>query len=123
MDIFLADESVDHRIIAALRDRGFFVVSIIDLQQGWSDEQVLAYCVENDYILITEDKDFGELTNRLKISNKGIILLRLTGINLLDKNKLVINTYVENYLEFKNAFSVLNAKKLRIRKYKNTDII
>ena len=117
MHIFLADESVDYRIIVALKDKGFIIHPVIDLYPGSNDNEVLAYCIQNDFILITEDKDFGDLTIRLNKPHKGIILLRLSGLDILIKRELVANSFTKNHMEFKNSFSVLNSRKLRIRKY------
>lgn len=117
MDIFLADESVDYRIIVALRERNFIILSVIEINPGWTDNHVLDYCVQNDLILITEDKDFGELVNRFKKPNKGIILLRLVSLPIIEKKRLVMDCFIDKHEEFRGANSVLSNRKLRIRKY------
>ena len=121
MDIFLADESVDYRIISALRHQGFKIYSIADISPGMNDSDVLSYCFENNCILISEDKDFGELTIRFKKPNHGLILLRLIGLDISSKKDLVIKVFLQSQSEFRNAYSVLNIKKLRIRKYLNIE--
>ncbi len=40
------------------------------------DEQVLASAESEDMIIMTDDKDFGELVFRLRKSTKGVILFR-----------------------------------------------
>ncbi|HZV71052.1 MAG TPA: DUF5615 family PIN-like protein [Saprospiraceae bacterium] len=117
MEIFLADESVDYRIIIALRNSGFYVFSIADENPGWHDDQVLAHSYKNNFVLITEDKDFGELAFRIKKPNHGIVLLRLGNLDINTKMQLVLKIFQNNFEAFKNSYSVINYKKLRVRKY------
>jgi predicted nuclease of predicted toxin-antitoxin system len=119
VDIFLADESVDFRLIKALRDKGFIILTVSEVNPGITDDQVLAHCVEYDLILITEDKDFGKLMYQFNKPNRGIILFRLAGLMIDEKVNLVANAFGSSYSEFKNAYSVLSGKKLRIRKSNN----
>lgn len=76
MGKFLADESVDFRIVKALREDHYEVEAIVEINPSIDNEQVLAIANELNAVLITEDKDFGELTYRLRKPNKGIILMR-----------------------------------------------
>jgi predicted nuclease of predicted toxin-antitoxin system len=66
----VADESVDFGIISLLRQKGIEVLSIAEKNFGIKDEEVLTIAVKNQSLLITEDKDFGELTYRLKWNTK-----------------------------------------------------
>jgi predicted nuclease of predicted toxin-antitoxin system len=61
---FLADESVDFRMVTHLREKGFEVQAILENHPGVSDDEVLQIAHESDAILITEDKDFGDLVYR-----------------------------------------------------------
>lgn len=74
---------------------------------------VLAIAVHRDALLITEDKDFGELVFRLRLPHKGILLLRI------EKDNSTIVTIAEtikrSYNELHGRFSVINEKKLRIK--------
>jgi len=63
----VADESVDFRIVIQLRQIGLTVYAIVEQQPSIKDEEVLAIANENDALLITEDKDFGELVFRLQL--------------------------------------------------------
>ncbi len=74
---FLADENVSHRVIARLRADGFEVISIDETRSGASDKVVLETANVEGCILITEDRDFGELVIRQRLSVRGVILLEL----------------------------------------------
>ena len=75
----LADESVDWPIIARLRDDGHDVPAIAEDSPGLPDLGVLARAHAEGVVLITGDKDFGELVYRQKLPHAGVLLLRLAG--------------------------------------------
>ena len=113
---FVADESVDATIFAALRQEGFFVYSIQENQFGIIDEEVLNVANERKAILLTEDKDFGELVYRLQLPHCGIFLMRLIGLTSEEKASAALKT-VQYYLqELPYNFTVLKDSKVRIRK-------
>ena len=62
----LADEGVDKQIVTKLRLSGFEVMYILQTHQGADDEFVLNVSNEQERVLITQDKDFGELVYRLR---------------------------------------------------------
>ncbi len=108
----VADESVDHRIIVSLREAGFSVYSIGENQPAIRDEEVLELAVVNNALLLTEDKDFGELVFRLQLKHKGILLIRLEE---KEKTKEVVQAIVKYFPDLLNKFSVLNDNKLRVK--------
>lgn len=71
----VADESVDYNLIQFLRTKNLVIHSIQEQIPSSNDSTVLKF--EKDAVLITEDKDFGELVFKLKLANKGILLLRI----------------------------------------------
>src|SRR3954447_4282791 len=73
----VADESVDFRIVIALRAAGLIVYSIAEELPSITDISVLSIAVEKQALLITEDKDFGELVFRLKLPHCGVLLIRI----------------------------------------------
>lgn len=115
MKKFLADESVDFRIVRSLRDDDYEIQAIVELDPGLSDDDVLKMANDIEAILITEDKDFGELTFRLKKPNKGIILIRMSGVPIqdkIDKIKLVLQDYID---QLSDSFTIISENKIRIK--------
>ena len=110
----LADESVDYRIITFLRKHSFDIIAIIDNDASIPDIEVLRKANEQNALLITEDKDFGELVFRLKLKHKGILLLRF--FNVLNDviNLKILDALLKHKDELANNFSTLTDKKLRI---------
>ena len=80
------------------------------------DEQILEYAFQNDCLIITEDKDFGELTVRFKLNTKGIVLLRFLNLSSEEKGKIVLNAFMKHEKEMYNSLTVLSDKKIRIKK-------
>lgn len=74
---FLVDECSGPTLAQWLQDQGHDVFSVYEQARGITDEEVLRIAVENERIVITVDKDFGEMIFREKRPHHGIILLRL----------------------------------------------
>jgi predicted nuclease of predicted toxin-antitoxin system len=74
---FLADECCDAILVTGLRADGHDVVYTMEAARGSDDTTVLQSAASDNRLLITEDKDFGELVVRLGHPAHGIILLRL----------------------------------------------
>jgi predicted nuclease of predicted toxin-antitoxin system len=74
----LANENIPRMLVSQLRQRGHDVRWVWEEQRGISDPQVLAEAMEQVRILLTADKDFGELVFRQgKQASCGVILIRL----------------------------------------------
>jgi predicted nuclease of predicted toxin-antitoxin system len=73
----LADENIPTDVVVALRTEGHDVASIREPSPGSTDDVVLARALAEDRVLLTFDKDFGELAFRLgRAATPGVILLR-----------------------------------------------
>ena len=112
----LADESVDGPIVTRLRDDGHDVPSIAEDSPGLPDLGVLARAHQEGVVLLTGDKDFGELVYRQRLPHAGVLLLRLAGADEDTKCELVSRAVAEHGSDFPGAFSVLSVDDLRIRK-------
>lgn len=110
-----ADESVDFGMIIKLRQLGYEVLSIAEESFGISDDLVIQIAVSNQSLLITEDKDFGELTYRLRQVHCGILLIRLNDISRNERIELVTAAIGKHILELQYKFSVLTKTGLRIK--------
>ena len=116
MTTFVLDEGVDKVIFEALINNGFSSKYIAELYPGIKDDEVLNIANKSKSILITADKDFGELVFRKGFLNQGIILLRLSGLKPEEKSKIFIN-FISNHLEeIRHSFSVISKNSIRIRK-------
>lgn len=69
----------------------------------------------NNALLITEDKDFGELVYRFQLPHRGILLIRMIASTSEEKAKSVCDAVVKYSDQLLNNFTVLEDKKIRIR--------
>jgi predicted nuclease of predicted toxin-antitoxin system len=111
----LADESVDSQVIERLRNDGHEVIYVADLEPGISDEMVLQEANERESLLLTVDKDFGELTYRQKLIHHGVLLIRLSGLSNQMKADIIAKALRERGPEFANAFTVISPGMIRVR--------
>jgi len=75
---FLVDECTGPRVAEWLRSLGHDVFSAFEQARGEADSDLLARAVAEDRIVVTNDRDFGELVFREGRVHRGIVLLRLT---------------------------------------------
>ena len=113
---FLADEGVNKPIVTMLRDAGFDISYILELTPGATDETVLELAYSQQRILITQDKDFGELVFRLHQPHHGIVLIRLEGYTPHFKAEIVTHFLQQHEVEMFNGFTVIQPTAIRIRK-------
>jgi predicted nuclease of predicted toxin-antitoxin system len=73
---FLADECCSPVIIEALQRAGHDVVSVREVMRGAEDEVVLKTAQREKRILVTEDKDFGDLVVYMGRLSHGVVLIR-----------------------------------------------
>ena len=102
----VADENVDSGIIRRLRQMGISVVSISEDLSGIKDSEVIKIANENKCLLITEDKDFGELAYRLKLVHSGILLIRLSDIPRKERIEFVAEIIEKYFDKLQCNFSV-----------------
>jgi predicted nuclease of predicted toxin-antitoxin system len=114
---FVADESVDFPIIEVLRENNFDVFSIAETTPSISDDEVLAIAVKKGIVLLTQDKDFGDLVFRDHHSHTGVVLIRLTGFPE-ENAPIVLEAISTHQAELIDAFTVIQERNTRIRKLK-----
>ncbi len=74
---FLVDECTGPAVARWLRDQSHEVFSVYGEAAGMADNDILDKAYSEDWILITNDKDFGEKVYREKRPHHGVIFLRL----------------------------------------------
>lgn len=113
---FLADESLEYSIVLWLRELDYDVISVAEDFPSVDDEKVLEKAVQENRIIITNDKDFGDLVFLNRLPNKGIILLRFRTEEVGTKIKF-LKSFLENYSDkIINKFTVIDESKIRIRR-------
>jgi predicted nuclease of predicted toxin-antitoxin system len=111
----LADESVDQPIVNRLRQDGHDVVYVAELSPSVSDDDVLQEANFRTSLLVTADKDFGELVYRQGRVHGGVVLIRLYGLSAGLKADIVANAFRDRGAEMVGAFTVISPGVVRIR--------
>jgi predicted nuclease of predicted toxin-antitoxin system len=75
--LWLADECVDASLVAQLRRTGEDVAYVAEFSSGLSDAEAIALAQRERRLLLTEDKDFGDLVFRQGRPVPGVLLLRI----------------------------------------------
>ncbi len=76
----LANENIPGPVVTALRQRGHDVLSVKDGMRGASDREILARAQRESRVVVTCDRDFGELAVRFGLpATCGVVLFRLSG--------------------------------------------
>lgn len=74
---FLVDECTGPAVAAWLHDQNHDVLSVFDQAKGMADDDVIQKAFDEQRIVITNDKDFGDKVYRDGRLHSGVILLRL----------------------------------------------
>jgi predicted nuclease of predicted toxin-antitoxin system len=111
---FLVDESTGRKTCELLIEAGHDAVFVGDAMPGSADEVVLSRAESENRILITDDKDFGELVFRLDRPSTGVILLRTSKSNSVRRNRILLDVIKNMHLE--GYFTTVAEKTVKSRK-------
>ena len=113
---FLLDESADFPLAAFLQELGHDVTSIArDCPHALRDQEVLAIAFREERILITNDRDFGELVVRRRLPHSGIILFRLKNEDISAKQAWLAHA-IDQYAEQLQELLVINQRGIKVRR-------
>ncbi len=110
----LADENIPRLVIRQLRELGFNVTSITETSPSIKDTEVISLAAQLDRVILTADKDFGELAFRHSLSVPGIILLRLGGLTP-DEMADITCTALIKHLNWRGSIGVITKDTIKIR--------
>jgi predicted nuclease of predicted toxin-antitoxin system len=110
----LANENIPGDAVTLLRQRGHDVAWIRTDSPGASDNANLARAVAEQRLLLTFDKDFGELVfRRGQKASCGIVLFRFT-ISSSSAAAITIANILESRSDWAGQFSVVTDRRIRI---------
>ena len=113
---FLADESCDQRVVVALRAAGHDVQSIAETTPGSADPDVLALAVRTGRILLTEDRDFGQLVFSARTRPAmGVLYIRCPEAARARLPRWIVATILRLGPKLEGRFCTWKPGKLRLR--------
>lgn len=104
---FLADENLPRPIVRRLRQDGHEVTYVSETALGIPDAGVLAM-VGEDQVVVTEDKDFGELVFRERLRTSGVLFIRLEGLSMSRRAAMVSAAVTELGEKLLRSFTVIS---------------
>jgi predicted nuclease of predicted toxin-antitoxin system len=114
----LADENIPASVIARLRDLGHDIEWVRVDAPGAADATILARSESENRILLTFDKDFGELAfHEVRRQACGIILLRFMPTSPVDAAALIAQS-LSARTDWAGYFSVVEPGRVRMRPLK-----
>jgi predicted nuclease of predicted toxin-antitoxin system len=111
----VADENVPLKAVLLLREKGHDVLSISESLPKTSDEDILKTAERDGRIILSFDKDFGELAfcSELPISC-GIILLRIPLLSVDYITSIIVDA-VQSRSDWAGHFAVVEPGRIRMR--------
>ena len=113
---FLVDVGVGKGIEKYLLEEGYDTKVVRNIDPRMEDEEIIRTAISENRMIITMDKDFGELVCHSSMEHSGVLLLRLEDATGSEK-LLVVKHIMKNYSDrIKNCFCVFQNDKFRIKK-------
>ncbi|MFN3756975.1 MAG: DUF5615 family PIN-like protein [Flavobacterium sp.] len=113
--MIIADENIPLPIIKALQLNGIETLSIFEQFRGISDVEIVKLAQNPPKIIITEDKDFGDLVFAYNQTQVSVILLRYHYTELETITSILLK-FLQNHTIDPFSFVVISTKNIRIRK-------
>jgi len=115
---FIADENLGVRVPQYLKNLGFDIIWVKEIAPGKADIQILEIANKEKRVLITQDKDFGELVFKEKLATAGVILLRLKDESVKNKKEVLLHL-LSSKKDFYGKFTVVKDKKVEVIYHRN----
>ena len=113
---FLVDECTGPKVARWLHGQGYEVFSVYDQARGMDDDDIIVKAFDENWILITNDKDFGEKVYREHRSHRGVVFLRLKderATNKIDTVRRLLEAYADRLSDY---FVVVSETRVRFAK-------
>lgn len=110
---FLVDECTGKKLCLLLEEKGHNMFFVGDIMPSAPDKEVIKKAADENRVLITDDKNFGEVVFKLGRPTKGVILLR---IDPVPKKRIEAITHLLKNYRVRDRFIVLKEGAVRSRK-------
>ncbi|MDP3728329.1 MAG: DUF5615 family PIN-like protein [bacterium] len=110
---FLADENIPLKVISnLLRDR-IDIIAVAEKSARIKDEEILELAKKEGRVIITFDKDFGELVFRKKRETNGVILLQLHP-QTQEKTEMILKKVCSLNIDFSSSFCIVKESRIKV---------
>jgi len=112
---FLVDVGVGRQVERYLQTQGYDTKTVRAIDCRMSDQDIIRFAVLENRMVITMDKDFGELVYHSGMEHSGILLLRLEDATGSEKVQVMAEILAKYSLQIPHKFCVFQNGKLRIK--------
>jgi predicted nuclease of predicted toxin-antitoxin system len=113
---FLVDVGVGKIVEQWLSQNGYDMEAVRDISATMSDDEILGIAVAEKRLVITMDKDFGELVYNSRLPHSGVLLLRLDEATGEEKVGVIKGVLLQHSNVLASHFCVYQNGRLRIKK-------
>jgi predicted nuclease of predicted toxin-antitoxin system len=115
---FLVDECTGPSVAKWLSKEGYEVFSVFDESPGINDKEILKKAYEENWVIITNDKDFSDLIFKDLHPHRGVIFLRLSNERSINKINCLEKLLTQFPDKIKDQFVVVTETNVRIANQK-----
>ncbi|MEW6555547.1 MAG: DUF5615 family PIN-like protein [Actinomycetota bacterium] len=118
---FLANENIPLSTTKLLAEGGHDVICVADEIPGASDRQVIEQAITTNRIVLTFDRDYGELIFRHKARDvPGVVYFRFTPISPDEAGTMLLEILKEKIITLSGKFTVIERDSIRQRSLGST---
>jgi predicted nuclease of predicted toxin-antitoxin system len=111
---FLVDECTGPKVARWLQGEGYEVLSVYHEAPGTDDDVLLDRAAQENWVIVTNDRDFGEKIFRERRAHRGVVFLRLTDERAANKIAVLRQVLAQYIDRIENNFLVVTENKVRI---------
>lgn len=111
---FMIDVGVGKKVEQWLEEQGYDVKTVRSFDPKAEDAEILRIAESESRMVVTMDKDFGELVHRSGKAHAGVLILRLEDATGDEKADVVKRILSEHSDKIQSRFCVFQAGRLRI---------
>jgi predicted nuclease of predicted toxin-antitoxin system len=112
----LANENFPLVSVQLLRQAGCHIASVTEDSPGIEDPEVLARAVDEQRIMLTFDRDYGELIYRFRLPPpEGVIYLRFRHHTPEEPAAILLNLFQTEELQLEGWFTIIERDRIRQR--------
>ena len=116
---FLLDANMPNSSTEIVKKSGWKAINVRDIGMGnVEDEDIVKYAFDNNYVIITRDRGFGNIFNYPKGTHQGIVILKLPSRFTAEEINMLLLEFFKSIDEQKitKLITIIELGKYRIRK-------
>ena len=110
---FLVDEYTSAKVASWLKEQGYEAFSVYEQARDVTDDLIIKKAFNEIWIVITNDKDFGEKIFREKLPHRGIILMHLQDERSIKKINVLQRLFVIYLQKIPDSFVLVTENQVR----------